>query len=68
MSASSFPSCTWERPLFLAKFYFALTQAEVIVLRSAMKLPQQYCRPQDRSQAPAEGGKLGNEGIDLRLL
>jgi hypothetical protein len=26
----SFPSCTWERPLFLAKFHFALTPIRVI--------------------------------------
>ncbi len=27
--SSSFPSCTWERPLFLAKFHFALTKSAV---------------------------------------
>ena len=52
---SSFPSCTWERLLFPAKFHFALTSIRFIGSRSAMQLPQQYCRPQDRVQ-------LGNEG------
>ena len=48
---ASFPSCTWERPLFPAKFHFALT-VMFFHLRSAMKLPQQV-----RSQV-----QLGNEG------
>ena len=48
----SFPSCTWERFVILAKFYFAPTHWEAIALGSAMKLPQQA-----RSQV-----QLGNEG------
>ena len=61
-SAPSFPSCTWERLLFPAKFHFALTynrRREALdhaltgaVTRSAMELPQQL-----RSQM-----EFGNEG------
>jgi hypothetical protein len=67
----SFPSFTWERLLFFAKFYFALNcsrRREVVeageyghaltgaATRSAMQLPQQA-----RSQM-----KFGNEEESLR--
>ena len=71
-SCLSFPSCTWERSLSLAKFYFAQTcrrrsrDTSRGVLHaltgaatgSAMKLPQQA-----RSQV-----QLGNEGTRKRFL
>jgi hypothetical protein len=47
----SFPSCTWERSLLIAKFHFALMPSGTRNGESAIKLPQQV-----RSQV-----QLGNE-------